>query len=105
MSMPLKWEFPGGKVEEGESLESSLIREIEEELSLKILLGERLNPVTHDYGGFQILLIPFLAQIESGHLMLLEHQSYKWLALPELLPLDWAEADLPVAKEVYQKFS
>jgi 8-oxo-dGTP diphosphatase len=105
MSRPMKWEFPGGKVEMGETEESALTREIEEELSLKIQLGERLNPVTHDYGDFQIVLVPFLAEIESGHLTLLEHQSYKWLAVPDLLPLDWADADLPVAREVYQKFS
>ncbi|WP_114749283.1 (deoxy)nucleoside triphosphate pyrophosphohydrolase [Pleomorphovibrio marinus] len=105
MPLPLKWEFPGGKIEESESEENALVREIEEELSLKISLVARLNPVTHDYEDSQILLVPFLAKIESGHLTLLEHQSYKWLAHSELLTLDWADADLPVAREVHQKFS
>lgn len=102
--MPLKWEFPGGKVEEGESLESSLIREIAEELALNISLKEKLAPVVHEYREIKVHLFPYLAEITSGQLILLEHHAHRWLMAKELLLLDWAEADLPVAKAISQRF-
>lgn len=104
MSMPLKWEFPGGKVEKDESLEAALIREIDEELSLTITLVEALSPVTHEYSDFRIHLMPYLAEVKSGQLLLLEHQDYKWLEPKEMLMLDWADADLPIARDIYQRF-
>ncbi|GAB3662313.1 hypothetical protein GCM10028791_37340 [Echinicola sediminis] len=98
--MPLKWEFPGGKLEERESEEACLMREIKEELHLQIKVGERLTEVHHQYPSFTIRLIPFLATIQSGSLHLEEHQAYQWMKKEALLALDWAEADVPVVREV-----
>ncbi|WP_207426596.1 (deoxy)nucleoside triphosphate pyrophosphohydrolase [Pedobacter sp. SYSU D00535] len=104
MSHPLKWEFPGGKVEKGESEEGSLIREITEELEVEIDIKNRLSPVMHSYGDKTILLIPFIAQIARGEIKLKEHKAYLWLAPGELLQLDWAEADLPIVQELISLF-
>ncbi|MBD8488919.1 (deoxy)nucleoside triphosphate pyrophosphohydrolase [Echinicola sp. CAU 1574] len=99
MKMPLKWEFPGGKLENGESERECLIREIKEELHLDIKTGEKLPEVIHQYPNFKICLIPFIASIQSGELHLAEHQAYQWLPKEKLLNLDWAEADVPVVED------
>ncbi|WP_215225469.1 (deoxy)nucleoside triphosphate pyrophosphohydrolase [Echinicola shivajiensis] len=103
MKMPLKWEFPGGKLEEGESEQECLIREIKEELHLEILLGEKLPEVIYEYPDFKICLIPFIASIQSGELHLAEHQAYQWLPKNKLLDLDWALADVPVVREFLKR--
>ncbi len=100
MKLPLKWEFPGGKVESGESARECLIREIREELGLGISIKEALTPAAYDYGSFQIRLLPFIAQIESGILQLAEHSDYGWFDVEELPLLDWAAADVAVMEEV-----
>lgn len=99
MKLPLKWEFPGGKLESGESEEDCIVREIKEELNLKILPLKKLPSFTYDYGNFQINLIPFTAKYISGEIELSEHKAYKLLDKEELLSLDWAEADLPIVAE------
>jgi len=104
MKMPLKWEFPGGKIEDGESEEACLIREIKEELHLGIKIEEKLPEVIHHYADFTIRLIPFLATILSGTLHLEEHQTYRWLKKDELLGLDWTEADVPVVRDFLENF-
>jgi 8-oxo-dGTP diphosphatase len=96
MSLPLKWEFPGGKVNEGESLEDCLCRELAEELGVNVQIGRALLPTTHQYPTFAITLYPFVCTIELGELTLHEHAAVRWLPLGELHILDWAEADLPV---------
>ena len=100
MSMPLKWEFPGGKIEAGESPEYALIREIKEELDVQIELVSSLTPTRHDYGKFQIRLVPFLAKIKSGRIVLNEHNKMLWIKQSELSSLDWAAADVPIVKEI-----
>jgi len=100
MPLPLKWEFPGGKVEPGETAEQSLLREIKEELDLSIQIVSALSPSIHHYGTKTICLIPFICTIVAGQITLHEHQEYRWLKPDELLNLDWAEADLPVVYEV-----
>ncbi|HSI75929.1 MAG TPA: (deoxy)nucleoside triphosphate pyrophosphohydrolase [Lunatimonas sp.] len=97
--LPGKWEFPGGKVEQNESEQECLIREIREELCLDIQLERRLHPVVHVYDRYAIRLIPFTATIKGGELLLLEHQGYRWLSLENLDSIDWAPADWPI---VYQ---
>ncbi|MBI3987087.1 MAG: (deoxy)nucleoside triphosphate pyrophosphohydrolase [Lentisphaerae bacterium] len=98
MSRPLKWEFPGGKVEKGEAGDRALIREIDEELGLIVRPFKRLKICRHRYADIGIALIPWLCRIEQGRLRLTEHQAYRWLAPSGLSTLDWAAADLPVMR-------
>ena len=99
MKLPLKWEFPGGKVEKDEDEVDCIIREIKEELNIEIEILNKLSNSVFDYGSFKINLIPFIAKYESGKIILAEHKNYKLLNKSELLNLDWAEADLPIVEE------
>ena len=100
MSLPLKWEFPGGKIEKNETEEACIKREIKEELNIEILLLKKLSPSFYQYPKISIELIPYVAQYHSGDIVLKEHQSYQLLKLDELSILDWAEADIPIVKEI-----
>ncbi len=100
MSQPLRWEFPGGKIEPGETPEACLLREIREELSLDIELIRPLQPAAYSYEGFTIRLIPFLAQYKGGTIHLAEHQAYRWVSQDELGSLDWAPADIAIVEEL-----
>ncbi|RZK74779.1 MAG: (deoxy)nucleoside triphosphate pyrophosphohydrolase [Pedobacter sp.] len=102
MSLPLKWEFPGGKIEKEESPEQTIVREIKEELNIEISMSNKLPSVTHHYENFSIILIPFICKIEHGEIKLSEHQAFRWLNPNKLLDLDWAEADVPVAQYYLQ---
>lgn len=99
MKLPLKWEFPGGKVEENENEIECIKREIKEEIDIEIDVLKRLSNSIYDYGTFKINLIPFLANYTSGEIVLAEHKDFKLLDKSELLNLDWAEADLPIVEE------
>jgi 8-oxo-dGTP diphosphatase len=99
MKLPEKWEFPGGKIEPGETEEECLIREIKEELNINIDVIQRLKPSTFHYPNQSIQLIPFIANYSEGELKLAEHKNFKWLSKEDLLHLDWAEADIPIVKE------
>lgn len=99
MNLPLKWEFPGGKLETGESAEECLQRELMEELGVTIAVGQPLSQQTHSYDSFTVTLYPFFATILSGRITLHEHAAILWLPPEELQTLDWAEADWPVLKE------
>lgn len=94
-----KWEFPGGKLEDGESPADALIREIREELGVTISPGECLTDVIHDYGRGPIRLIPFLCRITLGTPCPHEHSELRWCGAEELPSLDWAEADIPILRE------
>lgn len=97
MNLPLKWEFPGGKVEAGETNENCIVREIEEELGLKISILDSLPPSIFQYpNSKEICLLPFICRIEAGEINLKEHKQIKWLSLSELKTLDWAAADIPI---------
>ncbi|MBK7408458.1 MAG: (deoxy)nucleoside triphosphate pyrophosphohydrolase [Saprospirales bacterium] len=97
MRLPWKWEFPGGKQEPGETLETCIIREIKEELDLDIHITGAMSSQTHiNQKGMEICLHPFLCTIIGGELLLKEHAQIKWLPPQELPTLDWAEADVPV---------
>ncbi len=96
MAMPLKWEFPGGKIKSGETPEDCLRREIAEELNVSIAVHQSLAPVTHAYPAFTITLYPFICSIAAGDIKLREHAAVAWLPRNQLFTLDWAEADLPV---------
>ena len=99
MKLPLKWEFPGGKLELGENEESCIQREIKEELNIEIEIIQKLTNNIHDYGEYQVNLIPFITRHISGEILLTEHKDYKLLHPAELINLDWAEADLPIVEE------
>ena len=99
MKLPLKWEFAGGKIEDGESEIDCVKREVFEELNIRIAVEEKLTPVTHEYPSFKIELIPFTARYLSGKLKLKEHCNYILAGNEELMNLDWAEADLPILRE------
>lgn len=96
MSMPLKWEFPGGKIKAGESPEECLQRELVEELGVKIVVSQPLHLSTHEYQSITVTLYPFICTIVDGEIKLNEHATLKWLSPDKLHELDWAEADLPV---------
>ncbi len=99
MTLPLKWEFPGGKIEAGESPEECLIRELEEELGVSVLVDSALRPTTYCYPDFTVTLHPFTCQLTGGIITPHEHHALKWIE-PERMPeLDWAAADLPVIRE------
>lgn len=98
MSLPLKWEFPGGKIDHGESPEECLRRELFEEMDIQVRMAEGLPVTTHDYPAFSVTLHPFVCSIESGEIVLHEHSAIIWLTPEKLHALDWAEADLPVIR-------
>ena len=95
------WEFPGGKIEPGESPEDALKREIREELATEIEADELLTTVEYDYPKFHLTMHCYLCTIISGDLSLLEHEDARWLALDELDCVKW----LPADKDVIEKLS
>lgn len=99
MSLPLKWEFPGGKIETGESPEECLMRELMEELGVSVLVGTALSPATHGYPDFAVTLYPFTCRLAGGVITMHEHHDLKWIEPPRMRELDWAAADLPVISE------
>jgi 8-oxo-dGTP diphosphatase len=91
----MKFEFPGGKVEVGESLEQAIIREISEELNLSISVKSHLSTVTHDYPDFRIKMHGYLCTCENRVLVLREHLDAVWANRDALSVFDWAAADIP----------
>ena len=87
------WEFPGGKIEPGETPEQALTREIREELDTEITVGEKLTQVEFDYPEFHLSMGCYLCSVRSGALTLKEHESARWLAPEELEAVDWLPAD------------
>jgi len=96
MSQPLLWEFPGGKIEAGESEEECLKREIREELNLHINCQHMLSPNTYTYPNKTVELIPYVCSITGGEISLLEHVAFEWVSMEELRQYEWCPADLPV---------
>lgn len=100
-----KWEFPGGKIEPGESPAAALVRELREELAITVIPGAALTPVVHDYGRGPIRLIPLLCTIATGEPRLLEHSELRWCRNDQLPQLDWAAADVPILAEWLKRSS
>lgn len=95
-----KYEFPGGKLEEGENEEDALKREISEELNLEIDVAEKFLVVTHEYLDFDLTMHSYLCKANTEKLVLKEHIDAKWLYKNELIELDWAAADLPIVSKL-----
>jgi 8-oxo-dGTP diphosphatase len=93
-----KWEFPGGKVEEGEKPEAALRREIDEELRCQLDVGPRVAETTYEYDFATVTLTTYRCELVSGTPQLTEHTELAWLPPAELDTLDWAPADLPSVK-------
>ena len=94
------WEFPGGKIEAGETKEEALIREIKEELELDINNLEYLTTVEYDYPNFHLVMHCFICEICGGRLNLNVHSDAKWVSLNELLSQNWIPADIQVVEKI-----
>lgn len=101
LSFPLQWEFPGGKQEESETDEETLVREIREELNVEIDIIQKLPVTTKDQGWREIILVPFVCRLRTHDIVLSEHEQISWLEPQDLPTLDWTEADLGVIQSYY----
>ncbi|MBP3883906.1 MAG: (deoxy)nucleoside triphosphate pyrophosphohydrolase [Olsenella sp.] len=90
------WEFPGGKIEQGESPEDAIVREIHEELATTINVERFVTNVTYDYGTFRLDMDCFLCSLAENHVTLLEHKAARWLDVAHIDSVDWLPADVDV---------
>lgn len=95
-----KWEFPGGKVEPGETSRQALAREIKEELDVNIKVGELIDTVEYDYPAFHLSMDCFLCTISNGEIVLKEALEAKWLSKDELHSVDWLPADIALIDKI-----
>jgi len=103
--LALKWEFPGGKIELGETNQEALIREIKEELNTDIDVLDHIITVNHQYQTFKLTMHAYYSNIIQGNLQLSEHINSKWLDKNELDKLDWADADIPIVNKLRREES
>lgn len=99
-SLPLMWEFPGGKIEAGETPQEALKREIMEEMNCTVEIGEQVEHTVHEYNFGVVHLTTFYCKLISGTPQLTEHASILWLAAEELNSVEWAPADIPAIEKI-----
>ncbi|MCL4461756.1 MAG: (deoxy)nucleoside triphosphate pyrophosphohydrolase [Nitrospirae bacterium] len=101
-----KWEFPGGKIEAGETAEAAMVRELQEELGIGGKAEKPLTPVRHFYpSGQEVLLYPFLVRAGENDPVPIVHSAFRWIDLCDLESLDWLEGDYPILEEIRRVFS
>ncbi len=94
------WEFPGGKIEVGETKEAALIREVKEELNIEIEINEFFQTVDFDYPQFHVQLHFYFAHMVKGEIVLLDHKDARWLSMEELDSVEWLEADIEIIEKL-----
>ena len=100
-----RWEFPGGKLEPGESPQQALVREIREELDVSIEVGEQIGTIEYDYPSFHLSMACFWCTLRQGTLRLMEAEEGRWLTRAQLHDVDWLPADLTLLDTIHAQMS
>lgn len=98
------WEFPGGKIEPGETPENALVREICEELAVDVSVGELISTIEYDYPAFHLSMDCFWCSVQSGEIVLREHEAARWLTRTELDSVEWLPADMELIERIKEQW-